>query len=209
MGRELLTKTLEFIFDFASPNAYLAMKALPPILERTGAALKITPALLGGIFKATGNSAPMVQYGGVPSKLAYERLEMERFIAAHQLTAFRFNPHFPVNSLLIMRAAMVAEADGRLAAYVDAVLGAMWEDGLNMSDPEIVSAFLSANGFDRLAMLTRASEQAAKDALAANTAAAVERGVFGIPSFFVGDQMFFGKDRLDQVEAALAYSQKA
>jgi 2-hydroxychromene-2-carboxylate isomerase len=203
MGRELLTKTLEFIFDFASPNAYLAMKALPPILERTGATLKITPALLGGIFKATGNSAPMVQFAGVPAKLAYERLEMERFIAAHQLTAFRFNPHFPVNSLLIMRAAMVAEADGRLGAYVGVVLRAMWEDGLDMADPEIVAAFLSANGFDGSAILARAGEQAAKDALAANTAAAVARGVFGIPSFFVGDQMFFGKERLGQVELAL------
>jgi 2-hydroxychromene-2-carboxylate isomerase len=198
-----LTKTLEFIFDFASPNAYLAMKALPPILERTGATLKITPALLGGIFKATGNSAPMVQFAGVPAKLAYERLEMERFIAAHQLAAFRFNPHFPVNSLLIMRAAMVAEADGRLGAYVGVVLRAMWEDGLDMADPEIVAAFLSANGFDGSAILARAGEQAAKGALAANTAAAVARGVFGIPSFFVGDQMFFGKERLGQVELAL------
>jgi 2-hydroxychromene-2-carboxylate isomerase len=203
MGRELLTKTLEFIFDFASPNAYLAMKALPPILERTGATLKITPALLGGIFKATGNSAPMVQFAGVPAKLAYERLEMERFIAAHQLTAFRFNPHFPVNSLLMMRAAMVAEADGRLGAYVGVVLRAMWEDGLNMADPEIVAAFLSANGFDGSAMVARAGGQSVKDALAANTANAVARGVFGIPSFFVGDQMFFGKERLGQVELAL------
>jgi 2-hydroxychromene-2-carboxylate isomerase len=198
-----LTKTLEFIFDFASPNAYLAMKALPPILERTGATLKITPALLGGIFKATGNSAPMVQFAGVPAKLAYERLEMERFIAAHQLAAFRFNPHFPVNSLLIMRAAMVAEADGRLGAYVGVVLRAMWEDGLNMADPEIVAAFLSANGFDGSAMVARAGGQSVKDALAANTANAVARGVFGIPSFFVGDQMFFGKERLGQVELAL------
>jgi 2-hydroxychromene-2-carboxylate isomerase len=198
-----LTKTLEFIFDFASPNAYLAMKALPPILERTGATLKITPALLGGIFKATGNSAPMVQFAGVPAKLAYERLEMERFIAAHQLTAFRFNPHFPVNSLLMMRAAMVAEADGRLGAYVGVVLRAMWEDGLNMADPEIVAAFLSANGFDGSAMVARAGGQSVKDALAANTANAVARGVFGIPSFFVGDQMFFGKERLGQVELAL------
>jgi 2-hydroxychromene-2-carboxylate isomerase len=198
-----LTKTLEFIFDFASPNAYLAMKALPPILERTGATLKITPALLGGIFKATGNSAPMVQYAGVPAKLAYERLEMERFIAAHQLTAFRFNPHFPVNSLLMMRVAMVAEADGRLDDYVGVVLRAMWEDGLDMADPEIVAAFLSANGFDGSAMVARAGGQSVKDALAANTANAVARGVFGIPSFFVGDQMFFGKERLGQVELAL------
>jgi 2-hydroxychromene-2-carboxylate isomerase len=199
-----LTRTLEFIFDFASPNAYLAMKVLPPILERTGATLKITPALLGGIFKATGNSAPMVQYAGAPAKLAYERLEMERFIAAHQLTAFRFNPHFPVNSLLLMRAAMVADADGCLTAYIDAVLRAMWELGLKMDDPEIVVQFLTDNAFDGPAMVARAGEQAAKDALATTTRAAVARGVFGVPTFFVGDAMFFGKDRLDQVETALS-----
>lgn len=204
MGRELLTRTLEFIFDFASPNAYLAMKALPPILERTRATLTVTPALLGGIFKATGNSAPMVQYAGVPAKLAYERLEIERFIAVHALTSFRFNSHFPVNSLLMMRGAMVAAADNVLTAYVEAVLGAMWEDGLKMDDPAVVTAVLSANGFDGPAMVQRMSDQDAKDALAANTASAVGRGVFGIPSFFVGDAMFFGKDRLDQVEAALS-----
>ncbi len=204
MGRELLTRTLEFIFDFASPNAYLAMKALPPILERTRATLTVTPALLGGIFKATGNSAPMVQYAGVPAKLAYERLEIERFIAVHAITSFRFNSHFPVNSLLMMRGAMVAAADNVLTAYVEAVLGAMWEDGLKMDDPAVVTAVLSANGFDGPAMVQRMSDQDAKDALAANTASAVGRGVFGIPSFFVGDAMFFGKDRLDQVEAALS-----
>ena len=201
MGRELLTRTIEFIFDFASPNAYLAMKALPPILERTGAALKISPALLGGIFKATGNSAPMVQFAGVPAKLAYERLEMERFIAAHRLTAFRFNPHFPVNSPLLMRAAMVADADGRLNGYVEVVLRAMWELGLKMDDPEIVAPFLSDNGFDGPAMVARAGEQVAKDALAAATGAAVARGAFGVPTFFVGKDMFFGKERLGQVEA--------
>lgn len=196
-----MTRTIEFIFDFASPNAYLAMKALPPILERTGAALKISPALLGGIFKATGNSAPMIQYAGVPAKLAYERLEMERFIAAHQLTAFCFNPHFPVNSLLLMRAAMVADADGRLNAYVEVVLQAMWELGLKMDDPEIVAPFLSDNGFDGPAMVARAGEQDTKDALAAATGAAVARGAFGVPTFFVGKDMFFGKERLGQVEA--------
>lgn len=199
-----MTRTLEFIFDFGSPNAYLAMKALPPILERTGAALTITPALLGGIFKATGNSAPMVQYADIPAKLAYERLEMDRFVAAHAITAFRINPHFPVNTLLIMRAAMVAQADGRLASYVDAVLRAMWELGLKMDDPGVVAAFLTENGFDGAAMVARTADQNIKDALAASTADAVARGVFGIPSFFVGADMFFGKDRLDQVEAALA-----
>lgn len=198
-----MTRTIEFIFDFASPNAYLVMKTLPPILERTGAVLTIKPALLGGIFKATGNSAPMVQYAGVPAKLAYERLEMKRFISAHQLTDFRFNPHFPVNSLLLMRAAMVADAGSRTNAYVEAVLRAMWELGLKMDDPEIVTQYLSDNGFDGPAMIARASAQTAKDALATATAQAVARGVFGIPTFFVGDEMFFGKERLAQVEAAL------
>lgn len=201
-----MTRTLELIFDFASPNAYLVMKILPPVLERTGATLRIMPALLGGIFKATGNSAPMVQYAGVPAKLAYERLEMERFIAAHQLTAFRFNPHFPVNSLLLMRAAMVADAEGRLNVYVDAVLRAMWELGLKMDDPQVVAQFLSDNGFDGPAMVARAGEQTAKDALAEATSAAVARGVFGIPTIFVGDEMFFGKERLGQVEAVLSAS---
>lgn len=199
-----MTHSLEFIFDFASPNAYLAMKALPPIIARTGTTLIITPALLGGIFKATGNSAPMVQYAGVPAKLAYERLEIERFIAAHELTDFRFNPHFPVNSLLLMRAAMVAQTDGLLGPYVAAVLHGMWEQGLKMDDPDVVVSFLSEHGFDGATMVTRAGDQAAKDSLAAVTAHAIARGVFGIPSFFVGDQMFFGKERLAQVEAALS-----
>ncbi len=196
-------KTLEFIFDFASPNAYLAMKALPPILARTGAALTITPALLGGIFKATGNKAPMVQYADVPAKIAYERLEMTRFIAAHGLAAFRMNPHFPVNTLLMMRMAMAAARDRRLPDFVDAGLRAMWEEGLKMDDPAVAAGWFGANGFDGAALVTASADAAIKDALAVNTASAVARGVFGIPSFFVGADMVFGKDRLAQVEALL------
>ncbi len=200
----MVSRTLEFIFDFGSPNAWLSMKALPPILDRTGTTLKITPALLGGIFKATGNSAPMVQYAGVPAKLAYQRLEMERFIAAHGLHSFRMNPHFPVNTLLIMRGAIVAEADGQLRSYVDAVLSAMWEQGLKMDDPEVAATFLSAHGFDGPGLIARTQDQAIKDRLVANTEAAVARGVFGIPSFFVGDDLYFGKDRLAEIEKALS-----
>ncbi len=198
-----MTKTLELIFDFGSPNAYLTLKVLPGILDRTGAELVVTPCLLGGIFKATGNKAPMVQYAGVPAKLAYENLEMRRFIERHGLTRFRLNPHFPVNTLLIMRGAIVAADEGRLDAYVEAVNRAMWEEGLKMDDPAVAAAFLSANGFDGPALLAQTQEPAIKEKLAANTEAAVARGVFGIPTFFVGDAMFFGKDRLAQIEEAL------
>ena len=199
-----MTKALEFIFDFGSPNAYLAMKVLPDLLERTGAELVITPCLLGGIFKATGNRAPMLQYAEVPAKLAYENLEMRRFIESHGLARFRLNPHFPVNTLLVMRGAIVAEDEGVLDDYVDTVNRAMWEQGLKMDDAEVAAAFLSENGFDGPALLARTQEPAIKAKLAANTEAAVARSVFGIPTFFVGDRMFFGKDRLGQVEEALA-----
>ena len=197
-------KTLELIFDFGSPNAYLSMKALPDLLDRTGADLVITPCLLGGIFKATGNKAPMIQYADAPAKLAYENLEMRRFIARHGLVKFRINPHFPVNTLTIMRGAIVADDEGNLDDYVDAVNRAMWEDGLKMDDPEVIADFLSANGFDGPALLARTQEPGIKAKLVANTEAAVARGVFGIPTFFVSGEMFFGKDRLAQVEEVLA-----
>ena len=200
----MVTKTLELIFDFGSPNAYLSMKALPELLDRTGADLVITPCLLGGIFKATGNKAPMIQYADAPAKLAYENLEMRRFIAKHGLVKFRINPHFPVNTLTIMRGAIVAEDEGNLDDYVDAVNRAMWEEGLKMDDPEVIATFLSANGFDGPALLARTQEPEIKVKLAQNTETAVARGVFGIPTFFVGGEMFFGKDRLAQVEEALA-----
>ncbi|XMG40967.1 2-hydroxychromene-2-carboxylate isomerase [Sphingopyxis sp. J-6] len=203
MVTESPKKTLELIFDFGSPNAYLTLRVLPELLDRTGADLMITPCLLGGIFKATGNKAPMIQYAEAPAKLAYEHLEMRRFIEKHGLTKFRLNPHFPVNTLLIMRGAIVAADEGVLDDYVDAVNRAMWEEGLKMDDPQVVATFLSENGFDSPALLTRTQEPEIKAKLVANTEAAVARGVFGIPTFFVGDEMFFGKDRLAQVEAAL------
>jgi 2-hydroxychromene-2-carboxylate isomerase len=199
-----MARTLEFIFDFGSPNAYLAWKALPAILARTGASLTVTPALLGGIFKATGNSAPMVAFGGVKGKLAYENLEMRRFIEKHGLTAFRFNPHFPVNTLGIMRGLVAAQAAGAGDVYLEVVLRAMWEEGRKMDDPEVIAATLTDAGLDAAALLASAQSLPVKDALAASTAAVVERGVFGIPTFFIGSEMFFGKDRLGQVEEALA-----
>ncbi len=200
----MVSKTLELIYDCGSPNAYLAMKALPDLLERTGAVLTITPCLLGGIFKATGNKAPMVQFADVPARMAYEQLEMQRFIAAHGLTSFRFNPYFPINTLTLMRGAIVAGEEGRLPGYVEAINRAMWEDELKMDDADVAVSYLSANGFDGRALFARTQEPQIKAALVANTEAAVARGAFGIPTFFLEEQIFFGKDRLDQVEAALA-----
>lgn len=198
-----MTRTLEFVFDFASPNAYLCWKVLPPMLERTGARLEVRPCLLGGIFKATGNQAPMLAFAGVANKLAYERLEMDRFIARHGLGAFRMNPHFPVNSLLLMRGLVAAQADGSADRYVEAGLKAMWEDGLKMDDPAVFTSALDAAGLDGAALLARTADPEVKARLADETARAVERGAFGVPTFFVGDEMFFGKERLGQVEEAL------
>lgn len=199
----MVTKTVELIFDFGSPNAYLTLGVLRDMLEKAGAELVIAPCLLGGIFKGTGNRAPMLQFADIPAKLAYEHLEMKRFVQRHKLSRFRINPHFPVNTLTVMRGAIVAEEDGNLLRYVEAVNRAMWEDGLKMDDPEVIAAFLSANGFDGPAMLARTQEDGIKAKLAANTEAAVARGVFGIPTFFVGPEMFFGKERLGQVMDAL------
>lgn len=199
-----MTRTVEFLFDFASPNAYLAWHALPPVLERTGAELNITPVLLGGLFKLTGNQAPMVAFAGVKGKMDYEMLETRRFIARHGLKKFSMNPHFPVNTLLMMRMLTAAAMEGREGELVELFLPAMWEDGLKMDDPQIVAGVLDDSRFDADTMLTKAQDQSIKDALAENTSAATQRGAFGIPTFFVGDEMFFGKERLGQVEEELA-----
>jgi 2-hydroxychromene-2-carboxylate isomerase len=196
-----MPKTIDFIFDFASPNAYLSYKVLPQIAARTGASVNLIPCLLGGIFKATGNQAPMIAFGGIKGKMAYEMLETQRFINTHGLTKFRMNPHFPVNSLLAMRGLIAAEMDGVKDAYVDAVLKGFWEDGLKMDDPAVMQDVLTQTGLDGAALIARTQDPAVKQTLAANTDAAVARGVFGIPTFFVGEEMFFGKDRLSQVEA--------
>jgi 2-hydroxychromene-2-carboxylate isomerase len=194
-------KTLELIFDFASPNAYLALRALPPLLARTGATLRMTPALLGGIFKSTGNQAPMLAFAQVKGKLAYEALEFRRFVAFHGLDRFTMNPHFPVNSLLVMRGYMAAGA--QQPAYLEAVMAAMWEHGRAMADPAVVHDVLTRAGLEADAILAASQTPDAKQSLATATQEAVDRGVFGIPTFFVGKEMFFGKERLDQVEACL------
>jgi 2-hydroxychromene-2-carboxylate isomerase len=195
---------IDFIFDFGSPNGYLAWKLLPGIAARTGATINLIPCLLGGIFKATGNRSPFEAFAGIPAKLAYEGLELKRFVARHGLTAYRPNPNFPVNTLLIMRGLIAARRMGVGERYLETVLKAMWEDGRKMDDPAVVQEVLDAAGLDGPALLAATQDPEVKAELVANTEAAVARGVFGIPTFFVGDEMFFGKDRLDQVEEEAA-----
>jgi 2-hydroxychromene-2-carboxylate isomerase len=193
----------EFIFDFGSPNAYLAWKVIPEIEARTGAAFDAVPCLLGGIFKATGNQSPMTANANIPAKMAYEMLEMRRFIVRHGLTRFQMNPHFPINTLQMMRIAVAAKRDGSLAPVMSAIFPAMWEDGKKMDDPAVVGETLALAGLPAERLLAAANEPDVKAALVANTEGAVARGAFGIPTFFVGDEMWFGKDRLGEVEEAL------
>ena len=201
-----MTKTVDFIFDFASPNAYLCHKVLPEISARTGATFNYIPCLLGGIFKSTGNQAPMMAFNGIKGKLEYDGLEMQRFIKKHGLTKFAMNPHFPVNTLLLMRGAVAAEMDGRLMAYVDGGVAHMWEEGLKMDDPDVYADAMTKAGFDGADLLARTQDPAVKQKLVDNTAAAVERGCFGIPTFYVGDEIFFGKERLGQMEEEIMAS---
>jgi 2-hydroxychromene-2-carboxylate isomerase len=199
-----MTKRLEFIFDFGSPNAYLAYRALPPILARTGAELVITPCLLGGLFKLTDNRPPLVAFAGVKGKVEYEKLEIKRFIAKHGLTKFRMNPHFPVNTLMLMRGLVAARPRGEEAAYLEVGLQGLWEEGLKLDDKEVLARRTAEAGLDATRLLEDAQLPGVKQSLAETTDAVARRGAFGIPTFFVGEEMFFGKERLAQVEEELA-----
>lgn len=191
---------VEHHFDFGSPNSYLAWKIIPEIEKRTGVTFVNLPVLLGGIFKLTGNQPPMIAFGNIKNKPQYEAREMQRFIAKHKLDRFKFNSHFPVNTVQIMRGAVAAGMDGVLAKYMDVVFRAMWEDSQKMDDAEVIRAALDAGGLDGARILARIQDQDVKDELLANTQASVERGTFGCPTFYVGDEIFFGKDRLRDVE---------
>ena len=203
-GKLVMTRTIDFIFDFASPNGYFALKGLQGVAERTGASINLIPCLLGGIFKATGNQAPFVAFGGVKGKLDYEMLEIRRFVTRYSLTAFRMNPNFPINSLTAMRGLCAVEPGPDFDRYVEAVSAGFWERGLAMGDPAVLQSVLDEAGLDGADLIARAQTHDVKARLAANTEAAVARGVFGVPTFFVGEEMFFGKERLDQLEALLS-----
>tara|TARA_R110000868_G_scaffold198121_1_gene444429 strand:- start:982 stop:1575 length:594 start_codon:yes stop_codon:yes gene_type:complete len=186
-----------FYFDFASPNAYFAHRILPDVEARKGLKFRYVPVLLGGIFKSTGNQAPMIAFAGVPAKLAYEYKEIERFIARHDLKNFNFNPHFPVNTLALMRGAVAAEGEGVLDAYVEAMFHFMWEKPRKLGDADVLHATLTEAGLPAQRLLAAIQTPEVKAQLIANTQLAVDQGVFGIPSFIVDDELYFGKDRLE------------
>ncbi len=193
--------TLQFLFDFGSPNAYLCHRVLPEMAQRCGLQVDYRPILLGGLFKLANNRSPMEAYAGIPLKMAYERLEMQRFIARHGLSKFKFNPHFPVNTLQLMRGAVAAQQLGCFEPYAEAAFAALWEQGLKMDDPAVVAQALGAAGLDAGALFEASQQPQVKAALLANTQNAFDRGAFGAPTFFVGDQMYFGKERLVDIES--------
>jgi|SRR5690625_691009 len=195
-----MTGHIDFYFDFGSPNAYLAYKVIPSIEQRLGSVFKLKPALLGGIFKATGNQSPAVTLVNIPAKQAYERLETQRFIARHGPTEFRFNPKFPINTLQMMRGAMLAQRLEVFDAYVAAVYAGMWERQLDMGNPDVFFGVLDEAGLPMEEFQARIGDAEVKQALITATEEAVSRGTFGSPTFFVGEEIFFGKDRLRDVE---------
>jgi 2-hydroxychromene-2-carboxylate isomerase len=199
---------VEFHFDFGSPNAYLSHLVLPEIEVRTGVPWVYVPVLLGGVFKATNNVSPAVSLQGIKNKPEYQELETKRFLKKHNITNYQWNPHFPVNTLQIMRGAIVAQRDGFLAKYVDEVYRHMWAEPKKMDEPDVIRTALEESGLPADVVLDGIQDSEVKQQLIRNTEDSVARGVFGSPSFFVGDELFFGKDRLREVEEEIE-AQKA
>jgi 2-hydroxychromene-2-carboxylate isomerase len=195
-----MTTKVEFHFDFGSPNAYLAHRVIPEIERRSGAKFDYVPVLLGGVFKLTGNRSPAESLAGIKNKPEYERLETERFIERHGITDYRRNPFFPVNTLAIMRGAIAAQILGVFERYVDETYRHMWSEPKKLDDPAVWQAVLLEGGFDAMRLGELIQDGEVKARLLANTERSVERGAFGSPTFFVDDEIFFGKDRLRDVE---------
>jgi 2-hydroxychromene-2-carboxylate isomerase len=195
--------TVEFHFDFGSPNAYLAHLVIPEIEQRTGAKFDYVPVLLGGVFKLTGNRSPVESLAGIKNKPEYERLETARFIKRHGITSFRRNPFFPVNTLTVMRGAVAARMLGVFERYVDEMYRLMWSEPKKLDDAAVWQAALHEAGFDAARFGELVQDPEVKARLLDNTQRSVERGTFGSPTFFVGDEIFFGKDRLRDVEEAI------
>lgn len=207
-----MANRVELVFDFVSPNAYLVWWPLRDLIKRTGAELDVVPVFLAGMHKLTGNAPPMVRDADVKGKVEYSMLEMERFIARHQLDKYKLHPKFPFNSITLQRMLYAADQDGRGVQFVEALLPAIWEEGVDITDPAALGAAITAAGFDADDLFARSQSDEVKQGLVANTDSAVERGAFGIPTMFVGKtgadadsyEMFFGKERLDQIEGELA-----
>jgi 2-hydroxychromene-2-carboxylate isomerase len=190
----------QFLFDFGSPNAFLSHEAIPAIEKRIGVKFDYVPILLGGIFKATNNRSPAESLAGIKNKNEFHALETERFLKRFHVKPYTWNPFFPVNTLHLMRAAIAAQAEGVFEKYVEAAFFHMWVEPKKMDDPEVATKALSASGLDGAKLLARAQEPEIKAKLIENTQSAVERGAFGSPTFFVGKEIFFGKEQLREVE---------
>jgi 2-hydroxychromene-2-carboxylate isomerase len=195
-----MSKTVEFFFDLGSPATYLAYTQLPKICEQTDSQLVYKPILLGGVFKATGNASPAT----IPAKGRYMFQDLDRYAKRYGVP-LKFNPHFPINTLMLMRAVtgMQLRHPERFQAFIDCLFHALWVEGRSLDDPATVAAVLTRNGFDPNEVLALTADEDVKTALKDNTEQAVQRGVFGAPCMFIGDQMFFGQDRLDFVLEAL------
>ena len=197
---------VEFLFDFGSPNAYLAELVIPSIERRTGVKFDYVPVLLGGIFKATGNMSPFDSLRGIKNKPEYMALETQRFVHRHNITTFRPNPFFPVNTLMLMRGAVAAQFEGVFEPYFRAAYHHMWEEPKKMDDIEIFRAAFKSSGLDIDRLIARAQQDDVKKKLIDLTGDAVNRGAFGSPTFFVGSEIYFGKDRLREVEEEILAS---
>ncbi len=193
-----MAKTVEFLFDFGSPASYLAYKRLPTLVAKTGARIDYVPILLGGVFKATGNASP----AAIPAKGAWMNTDLARWAKRHK-TEFNRNPHFPINTLNLMRGATGLIDDTRFMTYCDVVFDAMWREPKNLGDLAVLTPVIRRAGLEPNDFKTLVEREDVKDRLKATTEAAVARGVFGAPTFFVGEEMFFGQDRMDFVEEAL------
>ena len=190
----------EFLFDFGSPNAYLSHEAIPAIEQRIGVRFSYVPVLLGGIFKATNNKSPAESLAGIKNKREFHEIETQRFLKRYHVQPWVWNPHFPVNTLNLMRAAVAAQFEGVFEAYVDAAFHHMWREPKKMDDPATAISAITSSGLDGAKLFARAQEPEVKAKLVENTQAAVERGAFGSQTFFVGTDMFFGKEQLRDVE---------
>jgi 2-hydroxychromene-2-carboxylate isomerase len=194
------TTAPQFLFDFGSPNAFLSHEAIPAIEQRIGVKFEYVPILLGGIFKATNNRSPAETLAGIKNKREFHALETERFLKRFNVKPYTWNPFFPVNTLNLMRAAVAARLEGVFEKYVEAAFHHMWAEPKKMDDPEVAVKALTGSGLDAAKLFARAQEPDVKAKLIENTQSAVERGAFGSPTFFVGKEMFFGKEQLRDVE---------
>jgi len=198
-----MSKTIELIFDFVSPNAYLIWQPLKDIAEKHGATIEITPAFLGGMHKLTGNAPPFIRDAEVKGKNEYAMLELGRFVKKHGLAKFKMNPHFPFNTITLLRM-LIALEPAKHADFIELLLPPIWEDGLDVTDADMLGKILQDGGFDAAELLARTQDPTIKQALIDNTENAVARGAFGIPTMYVDGEMYFGKERLGQIDDQLS-----